>query len=495
MKFKDPLPWFKVWVNFILPIAKKERKKVLLLLLLKFLISFVYCILTSLKDTALITAPYSGAEAVPVIKGYIIFPISIGVFMLYTKLSNHFKQSTLFYGIILTFFTFVLLYGFVLYPNVHKISPHGIANWLNVYTQGKYLHWIAVLRHWIHVLFFIVAELWGQVVIVILYWSFVNNIYKIHEAKRLYAILIAAGDIAMIISAPLILHYTKIYKNCDFLLTVQALISYVAILCVLVMVTYWSVDRMVALEASQEKHLDPRAKKLRLSFLESLRHVFSSRHLVAIAVMMIACGLSINILEGTWKSYLKEAFPKSSDYQEFTSKLNFWTGIIAFCLSFFVSGGIIRRFGWNITAKIPPIIIGLTGFLFFLISYCKNHMPCLFNAFGTNLVFYIVILGGIQSLLAKVVKYTFYDKTLQIAYIPLDPETKIKGKAAVDLLGSRLGKAGSSWIQTALLYLCQTNSIQPLSGVLCIFLLITTIFWYQAVNFVGKQVTLFEKKE
>ncbi|MBX9889989.1 MAG: NTP/NDP exchange transporter [Amoebophilaceae bacterium] len=494
MKPCKPIPWFKTLVNFILPIKKVERKRIALLLLLKFFISFVYCILTSLKDTTLVTAQHSAAEVIPIVKGYLIFPISIGIFMLYTYLNNHLKQSTLFYATILTFLGFILLYGFVLYPNAAKISPNATADWLNNYSNGKYIHFIAVLRHWIHVLFFITAELWGQIVIMVLYWTFVNNLYKINEAKRLYAILIAAGDLAIITSAPLILAYTKKYKHIDFILTVQALLGYVVILCLLIVATYWSVNR-IRTEVSDGQQAAAPQKKLHLSFLESIKHISSSKHLIGIATMMIACGLSINLLEVTWKSYLKEAFSRSSDYQIFTSKINLWVGIIAFSLSFFASGGIIRKFGWKLTAQIAPITIGIGGCLFFLLSYSKHNMPHLTDWMGSKIILYIVFAGGIQSLLAKVVKYVFFDKTIQIAYIPLDPETKIKGKAAVDLLGSRLGKAGSSWIHTGLLFFSQTHSIQPASGILFIILFISAILWYHATTYVSKQLANFEEQE
>lgn len=484
------LSWFKKWLQFIFPIKKGEKQKIFLLLFLKFLISFVYCILTALKDTVIVTASCSAAEVIPIVKGSIIFPISIGVVLLYTRLNNCLKQSTLFYSTILFFLGFILLYGFVLYPNANKISPHAMADWLSVHTG--WLHWIAVFRHWIHVLFFVIAELWGQVALMLLYWSFVNNVCKMQDAKRFYAILIAAGDVALIITGPLVLAYTKKYSHSEFIYTVQALIGYVAWCCLAILFTYWFANHTIKPDGAS---VHPTPQRLRLSLWGSLKHVAASRYLGNIAIMVVACGLSINIVEGTWKSYLKEVFPKAVDYQTFVSELNFWTGIIALVISLFFSGGILRKFGWKATARIAPAMIGITGSLFFLMSYSKHNAPCLTNWMGPKLVLYIVIFGGIHNIAAKSIKYAFFDKTTQIAYIPLDLETKIKGKAAVDLLGSRLGKAGSSWVQIVLLELFHTNGIQPLSGTLLIFLLITTIAWYRATGNVDEQLYMLEVKE
>ena len=61
-----------------------------------------------------------------------------------------------------------------------------------------------------------------------------------------------------------------------------------------------------------------------------------------------------------------------------------------------------------------------------------------------------VIFGTVQSLLSKTSKYALFEPTTQMAYIPLDEESKVKGKAAIDVLGSRIGKSGGSLIQQGL---------------------------------------------
>ncbi|MCB1119807.1 MAG: hypothetical protein KDK65_07605, partial [Chlamydiia bacterium] len=63
-----------------------------------------------------------------------------------------------------------------------------------------------------------------------------------------------------------------------------------------------------------------------------------------------------------------------------------------------------------------------------------------------------VVAGMIQNILAKGTKYFLFDPTKEMAYIPLDPESKVKGKAAIEVVGSRFGKSGGLILQAVLLF-------------------------------------------
>jgi ATP:ADP antiporter, AAA family len=146
---------------------------------------------------------------------------------------------------------------------------------------------------------------------------------------------------------------------------------------------------------------------------------------------------------------------------------------------------VIRFLGWRIGAIATPTVMAIVSFPFFLCilwpgsSLDKNPIR-LQTA---------VLFGTLTSLLSKTSKYALFDPTTQMAYIPLDEESKIKGKAAIDVLGSRIGKSGGSLIQQGLVLLFGTIlSASPIVGVLYYIVL---FIWIHSANQLS---TLFQQQ-
>ncbi|PCI77280.1 AAA family ATPase, partial [Candidatus Aerophobetes bacterium] len=187
-------------------------------------------------------------------------------------------------------------------------------------------------------------------------------------------------------------------------------------------------------------------------------------------------------------AHLKILYPTPAAYQAFTAKMTTIVGVIALLLVLLVSGNLLRRFGWLFSAKIAPIAIGLSGLIFFVLCQFKEKLGFMETLFGLTPIAAVVVFGAFQNVLSKVVKYSFFDSTKEMAYIPLDYESKVKGKAAIDMVGSRFGKSGSSIIQLILIQVAGTGSILSTTPYLIPVVIFISFYWMRSVGYIGKQL-------
>src|SRR5580704_16933501 len=94
---------FGKWRSFFWPVHSFELKKLLPMLLLFFFINFNYTILRDTKDALIVTAPGSGAEAIPFLKVWGVLPMAVLFMIIYAKLSNTLPKQKVFYVLISSF--------------------------------------------------------------------------------------------------------------------------------------------------------------------------------------------------------------------------------------------------------------------------------------------------------------------------------------------------------------------------------------------------------
>jgi len=151
-------------------------KKVLPLGLMFFCILFNYTILRDTKDVLVVTAKGSSAEIIPFLKTWVNLPMAIGFMIIYTKLSNVLSKEQLFYSCIFPFIAFFGTFAFFMYPVVDFLHPTAFADFLVQKLGTRFLGPIAIIRNWTFVLFYVMAELWGSVVVSVLFWGFANQV-------------------------------------------------------------------------------------------------------------------------------------------------------------------------------------------------------------------------------------------------------------------------------------------------------------------------------
>lgn len=484
---------FGRWRSFFWPIHAYELKKVLPMLILFFCISFNYTILRDTKDTLVVTAPGSGAEAIPFIKVWLVVPCAILFMIIYAKLSNVLSKQALFYTTLLPFLAFFALFALVFYPAKDYLHPTTLADELQAFLPQGLGGVVAIFRNWTYAVFYVLAELWGSVMLSLVFWGFANDITRVSEAKRFYALFGIGANLALLVSGPAIVWVSDIRRllppDVDaWGVSIDYLMTLVVVAGLIIMATYWWINKNVLTDIrffDPAEVKGPKKSKPKLSLKESFLFLAKSKYIGCLAVLVIAYGIAINLVEVTWKNQLKLQYPNANDYSTFMGYFSFFTGLVTVFMMLFVGGNVIRRFGWGVAAQITPVVLLITGVGFFVFVLFRDNLSGFIAMVGTSPLILAVLFGAAQNIMSKSAKYSLFDPTKEMAYIPLDQESKVKGKAAIDVVGARLGKSGGSFVQQGLLVVFGTiGAITPYVGVILLFIIGA---WIIAARSLSKQ--------
>ena len=440
-----------------------------------------------------VTAQNSGAEAIPFIKVWAILPSAILLTFLFTRLANRYTREKVFYIMMTLFLAFFFVFTFVLFPAQEYLHPNGVADQLQALLPSGFKGFIAIFRNWTFTLFYVMSELWGTAILTVLFWGFANEVTGISEAKRYYGLLMIGANIAGTLSGQAAMYFSGdvfvpwlpygknaweqsvLFLNCA---TIASGIMTIGIF-------RWLNAHVLKPTERANAHLN-QAAKVKMSMRKNFAYLARSKYLICIALIVLTYNVAMNLVEVVWKNQIKELYPNPNEYNMYMGEVMFLMGIIATITSVFITGNIIRKFSWTASALIPPAITLLTGVAFFAFVLFQNSGLMWLAAFaGSTPLVLSVMIGSLQNCLSRASKYTLFDATKEMSFIPLSSESKLKGKAAIDGVGSRLGKSGGSVIHQGLLLVFSTVAAST-PYVAAIFLVVVFV-WVLAVISLGKQ--------
>lgn len=485
--------------KLVWPIHSFELKKFLPMGIMMFCILFIYTVLRDTKDAILVNAPGAGAESLAFAKGIGVTASAILFMILYTKAANLFNREGLFYVTALPFLVFFGLYPYCIYPFVSSIhmSLDTIHHYQELYPNIKWI--IPLIGNWTYTLFYILSELWGSAVLSLLFWQFANAITPVKEARRFYGMFGFLGNFGLLLSGPAIIYISSSIHALGLEraeatgLMLQYLMAFVIVAGAILLATFYWMNRNVLTDTryyNPEAMGETKKKKAKLSMSESFKYILQSPYLGLIAMLVLAYGVSINLFEGVWKGQIKIAYPTEVEYNRVMGGLSTVTGGIAVILML-IGSNLLRAFSWRTCALITPLVL-ITGILIFfgVIIFNNGQIPADMKIVDAlkqgliekELIVFAVGLGLFVNAFGKAVKYSLFDPTKEMAYIPLDPELKVKGKAAVDVIGGRGGKSAGSYVQMGLLTVFSGSALYQLVPIIApiavgiVFLWILSVF-------------------
>lgn len=477
------------------PIKRKDLWKLVPMFVMLFCICLNYSILRNLKDAVVVTAQGSGAEAIPFIKVYFMLPMAFLLTVLFTKLSNRYSQEKVFYIMVSLFLCFYALFAFILYPLRDTLHPHETADWFQGILPLGCKGLVATFRNWTFTSFYVMCELWGSVVLSVLFWSFANEITKVSEAGYFYGALGVGANLATLIAGQIGATFSirsfnpaLPFGNDAWEQAIMVMILLMIVSGTVIMGTFYWMNRYVLDDPAFDglhRAGNQVKKKKKLSVRESFRYLSKSKYLLCIAVLVLSYNLVINLVEIVWKDQLRLLYPNPADFNVYINNLTSLVGTIS-TVAAVMMPWTIKKCGWTVTALMTPVTMLVTTIGFFVFFLGKDHLgELVIISTGMTPLALAVFFGSAQNCLSKAAKYSVFDTTKDMAFIPLDHDSKLKGKAAIDGFGSRLGKSGGSIIHQALLIIFSTLSAS--APFVAMFIIGSIVMWIGATKSLGKQ--------
>ena len=340
-------PEFGKWQRFLWPVHRSELKKLVPMLAIFFFIAFNYNVLRTMKDSLIVTAKSSGAEVIPFIKVWVMFPMAVVLTYVYTRMANRWPRETVFYMMMGLFLSFFLLFVTILYPFRDLLHPHATADWLQERLPEGFRGLIAMYRYWGFTAFYVMSELWGAIMLFTLFWGFANQVTRVEEAKRFYGLFgIGAnlsGMVAGLTSMVLITYGRSVpipwLPEADRWLFLQ--MFFILISGVIVVGLFRWMHLKVLSDPrfyDPAKAMEDKSVQGKLSMRASFAYLARSPYLLCLTVIVVAYNIVINLVEVVWKHQVRALYPSTDDYTYYMNGVMFCIGVVATATALFGTG-------------------------------------------------------------------------------------------------------------------------------------------------------------
>ena len=496
-------PEFTGWRASLWPIHNHELKKFLPLAFIMFCILFNYTLLRDTKDTIVVNS--AGAGAISFLKLYCVTPAAILFVIFYAKLTNILSRENVFYAVVTPFLVFFGAFAFIIYPNLEALHPSAESILALKESYPVLSGFIDIYAYWAFSLFYVLSEIWGSAMIGLMFWQFANHVVRMKESKRFYGLFLVIGNLSLILSGQVVVFcsqdITRYFETPEtaWQMSLYLLMGCVVVLGIVAMGLYRWMHTSVL---NNKLYYDPaeagvpKKKKEKPSLMESVKIIFRSPELGYIAILIMAYGVTINLIEVQWKNQLGLYFAgNKAGYNAFMGNFSTLSGVFIIVFGWLVGSNILRRLSWFSAAVITPLAITAGGVIFFAFIFAREWVDFILQAMATNPIVAASFLGAGIVIVSKGIKYSLFDATKEMAYIPLDDELKTKGKAAVDVIGGRAGKAGGAFVQSNLQMVFAATAISTGANAVSItapyafaVFLAVCVMWLFAVKGLSKKV-------
>ena len=244
-------------------------------------------------------------------------------------------------------------------------------------------------------------------------WTLANYLLTTREAKRVYGMVGGGGILGWVFAGFVSTLVARAFGTESLLL---GMVPFLVISSAL-MYAAWRTGEFTLADSK-----DPRVEapgNLQKDVKGSLRLVFSSKYLRAVAAIICISSFVTTLTGWQFKAISKEFFPNKVQLAIFFGDFYFYAGIVAFVFQILLTTRFLRRFGIRTMLFVLPVIVllGSSGLLIW----------------GTLAA--VVLLKGSD----QVLRYSLDRSTVELLYLPLAHRVKLQAKWFIDTVIWRLG--------------------------------------------------------
>ena len=241
--------------------------------------------------------------------------------------------------------------------------------------------------------------IWMEIIIILSitqFWILAGQVFNPRQAKRLFGLIIISGSIASIIVGSGMRTFVQLFGSDKLLLATAFFLGITTL-----------TSFLIRPHRSQLSGCFPRPVPTK----EKGKAKFD-RYLIAITVVICSMAFVSRFVDYQFKITASNAFPSQDELVNFFGTFYAITGAAIFIVQLFFTGRILARFGVLVGLIILPmgLFVGSIGFLV---------MPILATIF-------------LAKFSDNVFKFTINNSTLQLLWLPVNPQTKNEKRPVID---------------------------------------------------------------
>lgn len=481
-----------------------------------FLIVYIYSVTKDLKDAFIIGR--QSPASISILKVFWVPPIATVASLIIQKMSIRMSTEAILKTFLMIYCVYFFIYGvFVPVLRDSFLEPLRLKTG-DFQSDGRmefkgilsFAAFLMTASCWTGTLHFIMSELWGTVILSLLFGQLFNEICWERQFKRFIPVVYTISNLGLLLSAITSLslnlliealayhHKWKLFTGLFIILGFLSLSLY-RILNVLL---YEILPIPICRDIPQR---DRRPQSEPVGFFKGLEMIFSTKVIFALCMMVLGYNIVMIMAESSYKSCLSEvAKSQNKDLESSVLRNKFFEETITALLviSFFLgpSRNSISWFGWTKYALFTPFFalitcVSVLGFALITTGLDGKNLGFLNNLIGTfggtdmakKTIYIEQILGIVCISLLKVLKYAAFDIAREYFSKRIDISYRARFRSVYDGICARQGKAIGSLIQVVFNAMFNTMDIRIASMPYLGITSFLCIGWIQSVIFLGKK--------